>query len=290
LSIEDHGIREGYPILKKRFGRLVGYVQLCRPFTLIAPLAAGVLGVLAPVGHISFNHLVIAIYVGVTLAFAQACGQCINQYADADLDKIVKKYRAIPSGIISREEALGFAWLLALFAIARAFTVSVFLGLVILILLFFAVFYSLSPFSPRKIHPLLNTGWMALSRGFIPVFAVLSIYGDGSNAWQYGVLAFVWIMGFQSTKDIADSAADRKFGIKTIFNTYGSTGLTMIMIGCSLLYGGLAVLFEMPIMLVLLIVGILAILLKDKTVSFMENNIGWIGFNHAIGFRTLLIF
>ena len=94
------GIVEGYPRLQKRFGRLVGYIQLVRPFTLVAPILAGIFGVLAPINNIDFQTFLVAIYVGVTLALAQAAGQCLNQYADVELDKVVKPYRPIPSGLI----------------------------------------------------------------------------------------------------------------------------------------------------------------------------------------------
>lgn len=285
-----HGIKKGYPRLRRYFGKLVAYIQLCRVFTLVAPLLAGLFGVLSPVEEISFRHLITAIYVGLTLAFAQACGQCLNQYADAELDGVVKPYRAIPSGRVTKEEALGAGWLLAIFAVGRAFTVSTFFGLVVLSLIFFAVFYSLAPFSPRRVHPLLNTGWMAISRGFIPMYAVLSIYGDWSSAWRYGLLAFVWVMGFQATKDVSDSQGDKKFGIKTIVNTYGSKGLTVTMIACSLFYGVLCVVFGMYTMLFLLLVAAPTILLKKKTVKFMENNCGWIGMYIGLAVLYLLMF
>jgi len=149
-----YGIVEGYPKLRRRFGKFVGYIQLVRPFTLLAPLLAGIFGVLTPVKNFSLEHLTTAVYVGLTLALLQASGQVINQYADSELDKLIKPYRPIPSGLVTREEALGLAWLLAIFSIGRAFTISTFFGLIGLTLLFFAVFYSLAPFSPRKVHPL----------------------------------------------------------------------------------------------------------------------------------------
>lgn len=284
------GINKGYPRLRARFGRLVGYVQLVRPFTLVAPLLAGIFGVLTPVGSISFNYFITAVYVGATLALAQGAGQCLNQYADVELDKIVKSYRPLPSGLISPEEALGLSWLLAIFAIARAFTISMFFGLTVLTLLFFAVFYSLAPFSPRRVGPLINTGWMAVSRGFLPMLAVWSVYGDLSHAWQYSILAFLWVMGFQSTKDLADVEGDLKFGIKTIVNTYGFNGQVVVMTVCTLVYAMVCTLLHMLFMLGVLPLALLALLTMKKKAGLTENTYAWTAFYTGLGLIYILMF
>jgi len=284
------GVVKGYPRLRKRFGKLMGYIQLVRPFTLLAPLLAGIFGVLSPVTEITFHHVITAIYVGVTLAIAQGAGQCINQFADVELDKMVKPHRPIPSGLVSREEALGLSWLLAMFAVGRAFTISTFFGLVVLVLLFFAVFYSLAPFSPRRAHSLLNTGWMAFSRGFMPMLAVWSVYGDLGSAWQYSVLAFLWVMGFQSTKDVPDSEGDKNFGVKTIPNSYGLKGQVVVMTTCTALYTLLALEFRAYIMLLVVPLAALGTLTVRKQTQLIENTIAWAAFYLGLGLVYILMF
>ena len=284
------GIRKGYPRLRRYFGKFVAYIQLLRVFTGLAPLFAGIFGVLASVQSITFEHIKVAIYVGVTLMLAQFAGQVINQYADAELDKLVKPYRPIPSGLITREEALGLSWLLAGFAIARAFTLSTFFGLITLILLFFAVFYSLVPLSPRKIHPILNTCWMAISRGFLPMFAVLSVYGNVDEAWPYAILAFMWVMGFQASKDVTDVEGDRKFGIRTIPNTYGQKGLTATMMTCTFMFCALTVWFKAYVMLLLVPLAVLAILTTKKQATLTENTYSWTAFYLGLALIYVLLF
>jgi 4-hydroxybenzoate polyprenyltransferase len=284
------GIKKAYPRLRERFGRLVGYVQLVRPFTLAAPLLAGIFGVLTPVSSIGFHTFLIAVYVGATLALAQGAGQCLNQYADIELDKIVKPYRPLPSGAISAEEALGLSWLLAMFSMARAFTISTFFGLTVLTLLFFAVFYSLAPFSPRRVHPLINTGWMAFSRGFLPMLAVWSVYGNISLALPYSILAFLWVMGFQSTKDQPDVEGDLKFGIKTIVNSYGLKGQAVVMTVCTLLYTTVCTLLHTLFMLGVLPLAILALLTMKKKAGLTENTYAWSCFYMGLGLLYILMF
>jgi geranylgeranylglycerol-phosphate geranylgeranyltransferase len=284
-----HGILSGYPQIRKRFGKISVYLQLIRPFTLLAPLLAGILGVLATTS-LSFDYLFTAIYVGVTLALAQAVGQVINQYADVELDKIVKPYRPLPSGLLTREEALGVAWLLALVSIARSFTISTFFGLLTLTMIFFAVFYSLSPFSPRRVHAVLNVLWMAFSRGFLPVVAVWSIHGTFEKALPYALLAFIWVLAFQSTKDIEDVDGDRKFKIKTMFSAYGYRGLRVWMIVCSIIYTVVTAYFGLHLMLALMFIAGWSFAGISKKSRFTENNIGWTFYYIGLAFVYVLMF
>lgn len=284
------GIAHGYPRLQKRFGKLVGYIQLIRPFTLLAPLLAGFFGVLTPVKTITMTHVTVAISVGMTLSLAQAAGQCMNQCADAELDKLVKPYRAIPAGLVSREEALGITWLVSIVAAGVAFIINTFFGFTILALLFFAISYSVTPLSPRKVDPLLNTGWTALSRGFFPIIAVLSVYGSMHQAYQYSILAFLWVMGFQASKDVLDVEGDRKYGIKTIPNTWGVKGLLTIMIVCMATLTFLSILFNFLFMLILLPPGVVAMVTVKKQATFSENTYSWVVFYLGLGLIYVLMF
>jgi len=288
--MSDYGIVKGYPRIRKRLGRLSAYIQLVRPFTLLAPLFAGIFGVLAPVREITFQHILTAIYVGVTLALAQGAGQCLNQYADAELDKIVKPYRPIPSGAIDREEALGVSLLLILIAVARAFTINTFFGLVTVVLVFFAVFYSLAPLSPRRVHPVLNLSWMAFSRGFLPMFAVFSVYGTIESAWKYSVLTFLWVMGLQSTKDVPDIEGDLKFGIKTIPNSYGLKGQIITTTICMFLYTACTLIFSLYPMLMLVPLFVIAIFSLKRRAILTENTMAWTIFYVGLALIYIVIF
>lgn len=284
-----HGILKGYPRIKARFGRIAGYIQLVRPFTLLAPLSAGIFGVFSTT-ELSLSSLLLAIYVGTTLALAQATGQIINQYADAELDAIIKSYRPIPAKIIHRDEAIGIAWLTAIIAIWRAFTINTTFGTITITLIFFAVFYSLSPFSPRRIHPIFNILWMATSRGLLPVIAVWSINGNLEKALPYALIAFLWVLGFQSTKDIPDSQVDRNYGIKTIVNTYGDAGLFILMLLSTWLFMITIAITRLVLMTFLIPIAILSIYGRNKKSRVTENNYGWLGFYVGLAFFFVLMF
>lgn len=280
---------EGYPRIRRRFGRLAAYIQLIRPFTLLAPLLSGLLGTLAPVDSPSYSHIFTAVYVGVTLALLQATGQVINQWSDYELDKIARPYRPIPCGLISRDEALGIAWLLAIFSIGRAFTISIYFGLYALALLFFSVFYSLSPFSPRRVHPMLNVAWMAVSRGFIPFLATLTIYGRIQDVFKWAIFGFLWVFAYQPSKDIPDIEADRMFGIKTIPNTYGLRGFKLHMIIVTFVLWIYSLLY-LKAALWLIPISVVAIVGVGRTVNGLENDLSWAAFYLGLGFSYVVLF
>lgn len=284
------GIEEGYPRVRKRFGKLASYAQLLRPVTLVAPLFAGILGIFASTKMFNLEILLVAIYAGLTLALTQMTGQVVNQYADVELDEIIKPYRPLPSGMISKEEALGLAWILAIVSIGRAFTITRTFGLATLLLLFFAVFYSLSPFSPRKIHPLFNLLWMATSRGLIPVLAIWSIYGDLTKALPYALISFTWVLGFQSTKDVGDTRGDLKFGIKTIYNQYGQKGLRATMLIGTIACASLIIYYQMYPMLFMMPVAVVSIVGANIPSKKTENTFGWIGFYAGLALIFVLTF
>ena len=288
--MNSYGIKHGYPRLARFIGKLTAYIQLIRPFTLIAPLIAGLIGTITPVKNVGFEEVKIAIYAGVTLALLQASGQVVNQYADSELDKVCKPYRPIPRGDVGREEALGLGILLMWFGIMRGFWISLTFGTISMILAFMATYYSLTPFSPRRVNPFYNTAWLALSRGFIPVIAVWSIYGNITESIPYALIFMLWVLAFQPTKDIPDMEADRRFGVKTIPNTYGIKGYLIwatvassIMVSVILAYGKL-------LMLVMVAVAVFNILTLRRSVEGVENTLAWAGYYLGLALAYVLMF
>jgi len=217
-----YGIKHGYPRVEKLFGRVAAYIQLIRPFTLLAPVIVGFFGSLICLKSEFWSHWLEVVYVTFTLMLCQAVGQCINQACGVDEDRINKPYRPIPSGRVSIEEAYGLAFLLTLISLWRGFTVSINFGLWIVIILFFAVFYNLKPFQARK-YVWINLLWMSVSRGLLPFVVIWSAFRNPFELkpWLLGSIAFLWVFAFQPTKDITDVEGDRKFGIKTLPVVYG---------------------------------------------------------------------
>jgi len=275
------GIREGYPRIRSRIGRLASYIQLVRPFTLIAPLVAGIFGSIIRLGSFEqfMQNLDTAIYIAVTLMLAQAAGQAINQAADAELDRIVKPYRPIPRGDISVEEAMGLGFLLGLVAVARAVTVNVRFALAITLILFFAFFYNLPPIKAKKFLGV-NLVWMSISRGLLPFIAVWLAYGNvDSTCLQLGTLATVWCLGWQGTKDIPDAEGDMKFGIKTVANTFGIPGLKLLAATCTSVFAVLSIIWGYTsVLFAVAPVAIAGLIMFEVPSPVTENTVGWMSF------------
>jgi len=282
-------IRDGYkglPLPEK----IRAYIVLLRPFTLIAPAAAGFFGTVAGAGYVDAEVVKIAIYVAVTLVLLQAAGQAINQYMDYELDRVAKPYRPIPRGLVSREEAAGLGVLLTLIAVARGFWVSPLFGTYTTLLAFLSLFYSLPPLSPRRVSAIANTVWVSMARGFVPFLATYSVYGGHAEAFVLAVAPFLWALAFQHLKDVPDVEADRMFSIKTIASTYGMRGVYMWSIAWYAVFTAYILWLGRPALYIMILLGALAIWGIDKQSRLTENTYGWMLFYLGLGLIYLLVF
>lgn len=191
------------------------YFKLARPFTSLPALPGGLILYLT-VNDISFENIVTGMLIGFTLACVQAVGQIVNQVVDIELDRYVKPHRPLPQGKVTVDEALGLAFGLAILGSALAILVSKRFALAYLLMLFLAIFYSLPPFTPRYHSAWLNHMWVSASRSLVPFLAVMGLEGV-----VYAIIAFIWAVGWQGSKDVLDAEYDGRFGIKTLANTYG---------------------------------------------------------------------
>lgn len=288
-EIEYGGIKKKYPVLQRIFGdKFTSWLLLVRPLTSLPALLAGILLTLATTS-VTYPHIITGIYVGITLCLIQILGQITNQVMDVEIDKKAKPYRVLPRGLISKDEVIGIAWIISIFAIGRAFTIGLTFGILSLVMVFFAIFYSYPPFSPRKINPFLNIVWVSFARGFLPIIAVFSIYSSMLDGLKYAVFAFLWALSLQGTKDIPDMAADKSFGIKTIPNTYGVSGFVKYAAGISMIMYIYAYQF-LPIMLALVPITILAFEGMEKQNKIFENTRAWLWYYFGLSTIYIIIF
>ena len=202
--------------------KLKAWIQLLRPFTLIAPFIAVFFGVIIQLGidnqlNLFFNHIAIILFASLILAVAQAVGQVLNQLEDIEVDKINQKaYRPIIRGTISKGEAEAASLILSLLAILGSFAINISFGFFISIFLLFGVLYNLEPFRLKK-RLWINTAALAISRGLLPFPAAWSLFGNPMDPipWLIGSIVGVWVLAWQNTKDLSDVEGDKKFGIIT---------------------------------------------------------------------------
>lgn len=99
--------------------KVKGYLLLIRPHNLVATVITTMIGWLsvATVAHANTLNPVIPV---ATVVLVAAGGYVINDYFDAEVDAVNKAYRPIPSGAVSRREALTLSIVLGVAGVALA--------------------------------------------------------------------------------------------------------------------------------------------------------------------------
>lgn len=207
--------------------QVIGYIDLIRPFTLLAPIIVSCCIMIASFFYngeknnilmIMWNTIIPASFA---LAILNGASNALNQVTDLKSDKISKPYRPIPKGIISTKEALIVSFIMYLIA----FTLSVYINLIftffIILITIFTVTYSIPP--RMKDYLFFNQIWVGVPRGLLGILASWSVFGNVLEPLPIatGFIAMFFLIGGSITKDITDSEADKKTGTHTLINTYG---------------------------------------------------------------------
>ncbi len=215
------------PYRKKRFfaEHIRGYIDLLRPFTLMAPFIVSMSIMVASLVYtntpIPANWWQTVGNASFTVAIVNAASNALNQAADEEGDKISKPYRPIPRGIIGTDEAQSLAYLLYLFALLRAVLINQWFGFFIFLIMIFTVAYSLPPRTKKWLF--INQIWIAIPRGLFGILAGWSVFGNPLDPLPLliGGLATLFLIGGMTTKDIVDEKADRLVGVRTLVNVFG---------------------------------------------------------------------
>ena len=204
-----------------------GYIDLIRPFTLLAPIIISLCIMIASFFYngISENLMVIMMTTilpaSFSLAILNGASNALNQVTDVKSDQISKPYRPIIRGDVSPREAKVISLVLYITAISLSLFVNVMFSIFVLLIVVFTVTYSLPPRLKDKLF--LNQLWVGIPRGFLGVLASWSVFGNSLQPLPFtiGLIAMSFLIGGSITKDIVDRDADKKTGSHTLVNTYG---------------------------------------------------------------------
>lgn len=207
--------------------RLNGYIDLIRPFTLLAPIIVSICIIFASFFYNGRTYDLFTIWwttvVPASFAFAilNAASNALNQVTDIKADKISKPYRPLVKGDISMKEAKIISFILYVLALLLSIVINLMFCLFIILLIAFTVTYSIKPRFKNILF--LNQLWVGIPRGFLGILASWSVFGNAIEPLPLtiGVIAMCFLIGGSITKDIIDSEADKKIGTKTLVNTYG---------------------------------------------------------------------
>ncbi|MEM4730054.1 MAG: UbiA family prenyltransferase [Thermoplasmata archaeon] len=233
-------IREGYDRVEFVPRKLRGYIDLVRPFTLLAPAvggtAAALIGLSVSTGGalsraVLIDHATELLWGVSALVLVNAASNALNAAYDAEIDKINKPYRPVPSGVVTEDEARSIAWILYLVTIWRAATAfRLTFSFLVLLIMLITITYSMPPLRLKKRLWVSNIV-IALTRGTLGFVAAWSIFDD--PLLSHGPLPFdpapfviggimsVFLTGATTTKDFTDIEGDRRFGVRTLPVVYG---------------------------------------------------------------------
>jgi 4-hydroxybenzoate polyprenyltransferase len=226
--------------------KLRAYLELIRPFTLLAPLFGGITGGIMGLAadprpgyadrlvgpDVSFSAwpffqwefpLIELLWGAVVLMLVNAGSNVLNQVYDDKIDSVNKPGRPIPSGTITHEEGLTLAWLLYFIAFFRAaLTLNGPYFLLILVLIGMTYAYSVPPLRLKERLWTSNIS-IALARGMFGFTAAWCIFGNPFNPlpWVIGSIMAIFLVGAMTTKDFTDVEGDRLYGARTLPVVYG---------------------------------------------------------------------
>ncbi len=222
LTMKEPYVKTGFLSVKIR-----AYIDLLRPFTLIAPFFVSMFIMFASLVYndkfgASSDWWITIAQASLTLAFLNGASNALNQATDVEADTISKPYRPIPRGLVKPDEAQSIAYIFYLFALLRAVTINIWFGVFVFLIMLFTVMYSLPPRMKRFLF--INQVWIAVPRGLLGVLASWSVFGDPfqKEPLMIGIVIFVFFIGAMTTKDIVDCKADKRTGTRTLINTFGT--------------------------------------------------------------------
>lgn len=213
--------------------KLTLYVELARPFTLVAPALGFVSGALTAIGAhprepFTLDVLTPALVGAAMAAIFNAGSNALNQIYDLEIDRINKGKRPLPSGRMTIAEAWRFTWVAYALTLLLAWFVAP--GgrhecfWIVAIAVVATWIYSAPPLRTKR-HGMWANITIAIPRGVLLKVAgwsaVKSVYG--TEPWFIGAIFGLFLLGASTTKDFADMEGDRRGGCATLPILYGVT-------------------------------------------------------------------
>ncbi|HWF84494.1 MAG TPA: UbiA family prenyltransferase [Vicinamibacterales bacterium] len=207
------------------------FIDLARPFTLVAPALGFMSGALTAVGAAPrevwmMSLLVYPIAGSVMAACLNAGNNAINQIYDLEIDRVNKPKRPLPSGRLTIRDtwlftaitygfALILAWLVAPGGRHECFWL-------VAVAVVCTLLYSVPPFRTKRLGIWANVT-IAIPRGVLLKVAGWSSVKTivGVEPWYIGAIFGLFLLGATTTKDFADMDGDRRGGCRTLPIQFG---------------------------------------------------------------------
>ena len=209
------------------------YIDLARPFTLVAPALGFLSGGLTAIGaapHAPFAApmLVPPLIGSLMAAVLNAGNNALNQIYDFEIDRVNKPKRPLPSGRLTVAQVWAFTIVTYVLALVLAWFVEP--GgrhecfWLVAIAVVCTYLYSVPPFRTKRLGIWANIT-IAIPRGTLLKVAGWSSAKTivGVEPWYIGAIFGLFLLGATTTKDFADMDGDRRGGCRTLPIQYGVT-------------------------------------------------------------------
>jgi 4-hydroxybenzoate polyprenyltransferase len=222
-------------MLRERFGLYLDLIRFNRPAGWLLLLWPTLSALWIAAGGFPGWHLIVVFTLGTILMRSAGC--CVNDVADADFDRHVKRtaQRPVTSGKVGKKEALLLGAFLALIAFGLVLTTNLLTVLWSFAALAIAIAY---PFAKRFVAMPQAVLGVAFSFGIPMAFAAV-LGGSSLTIFQGSVplLAWIllignlfWVLAYDTEYAMVDRDDDLKIGMKTSAITLGRFDVAAIMI------------------------------------------------------------
>jgi 4-hydroxybenzoate polyprenyltransferase len=211
--------------------RTAAYVELSRPFTLVAPALGFASGAATAIGAAPPEPwspaLILFPFIGLVMAAVlNAASNALNQIYDLEIDRINKPARPLPSGRLTIRDAWRFA--LAAYALELLLAWFVTPGgrrecfWIVVVATVMTFMYSAPPFRTKRLGMWANVT-IAIPRGMLLKVAGWSAVKTalGLEPWFIGAIFGLFLLGASTTKDFSDMEGDARGDCRTLPIIYG---------------------------------------------------------------------
>lgn len=211
--------------------RAAPWLELSRPFTLVAPALGVVSGAITAAGAAPEDRWTAALVgytvIGAVMAMVlNAANNALNQIYDLEIDRVNKPGRPLTSGRLSLRDA----WIFTCTAYVAALVLAWFVSpdgrhecFWIVVIATIATFvYSCPPLRTKQRGIWANVT-IAIPRGVLLKVAGWSCVKTiwGVEPWFIGMIFGLFLLGASTTKDFADMKGDQRGGCRTLPIVYG---------------------------------------------------------------------
>ena len=207
------------------------YLELGRPFTLVAPALGFFSGAVTAIGahpaeRWSWPLLVYPLIGSLMAAVLNAGNNALNQIYDLEIDRVNKPKRPLPSQRLTIRQAWTFTVVTYVLALVLAWLVAP--GgrhecfWIVLAAVVCTFIYSMPPLRTKRLGIWANVT-IAIPRGVLLKVAGWSSVKTiiGLEPWYIGAIFGLFLLGATTTKDFADMSGDRLGGCRTLPIQYG---------------------------------------------------------------------